>query len=312
MGNRVLVIGDNMLDVHTYCKCTRLSPEAPVPIGLFEREINILGGAANVASQIAVATNCTLGSIRSQGWIHEDFVKLCITKRIDLLWLDTSGCYYLPEKRRIWLNGQQNTRVDIELEHPIIPPEDRKQWLASLINHIEAAEIRVVIFSDYNKGTLTDEMLQELAKYCAAHSIMTILDPKRPSFVDLKFLSIIKPNEPEIKATRLSPAEISQIISPTFLIVTRGAKGAECFQSGKLLTTMQPHCVEVCDVCGAGDTVASFIALSLLLKAELNLNEITIRRAMSVASFAASRTVQHRGSYVLDNEETKNVLSIGW
>jgi bifunctional ADP-heptose synthase (sugar kinase/adenylyltransferase) len=65
----------------------------------------------------------------------------------------------------------------------------------------------------------------------------------------------------------------------------------------------------VSDVCGAGDTVVSFITLALL-KRRCELNEITIHEAMSTASFAASRTIQHRGSYVLNEDETKGVLSI--
>jgi rfaE bifunctional protein kinase chain/domain len=311
MKDRILVLGDSMLDVHTYCKCNRLSPEAPVPVGLFEREENILGGAANVANQIAVATDCTLSHIRSKGLVHEEFVSLCSRCHIDLLWCDTAVEYYLPQKRRVWLNRQQVTRVDIEIEHPEIPTHDREEWLLAIIHHIERWGIKVVIFSDYNKGILTDKMIQVVADYCAERGILTILDPKRPTFWRLKSLSIVKPNESEIKATGLSPEEISNGMGCTFLIITRGSEGIECFQFGKKVTTIQPHCVEVSDVCGAGDTVTAFLALSLL-KQGLEVNELTLHRAMTVASFAASRTVQRRGSYVLNEDETKSVLTMGW
>jgi D-beta-D-heptose 7-phosphate kinase/D-beta-D-heptose 1-phosphate adenosyltransferase len=309
MQDRVLVLGDNMLDVHTYCKCTRLSPEAPVPVGLFQSEENILGGAANVASQMAVATQCTLAYIRSNGRVHEDFVRLCSGKGIDLLWLDTATHYYLPQKRRLWFSGQQNSRIDIEIERPDIPDQDREEWLLAVIDHIARYDIRAVIFSDYNKGMLTDNAIQALADYCLSNDVLTILDPKRPTFPNLRSLSIVKPNDTEVKATGLSTEQISKKLGATFLIVTKGSKGIECYQGGKLLTTVQAHGVEVSDVCGAGDTVVSFITLALL-KRRCELNEITIHEAMSTASFAASRTVQHRGSYVLNEDETKGVLSI--
>lgn len=307
---RILVIGDNMIDEHIFCKCERISPEAPVPVGLYEKEEKILGGAANVASQIAVIAPCTLLYIRSNHWIDEDFLTLCDKKNIDVLYLNTDEEYVLPHKQRIWLGGQQSCRVDTELQNVKYSNETVGKWIHNIISHIKGREIKIVVFSDYDKGLLTNEMIQAIVDFCNTHGIMTILDPKRPTYKNLKGLSIVKPNTVEIKATGKTPVELSENMGNTYLIHTKGADGMDCYQNGQLLTSIHAHEVEVSDVCGAGDTITSVLALGI--RNRTILNNINIRAIMSMASFAASRTVTHRGSYVLSKAEIESLLNLNW
>jgi D-beta-D-heptose 7-phosphate kinase/D-beta-D-heptose 1-phosphate adenosyltransferase len=309
-GSRILVLGDGMMDEHTFCRCERLSPEAPVPVGIYEREERILGGAANVAHQIAIGAPCTLTYVRSRGCVEQDFLNLCYSKGIDILYLDTNEKYHLPRKRRIWLSGQQSNRVDREIQNVSHDDDIIEEWVLTIINHIILCDINIVIFSDYDKGVLTDKRIQDITDFCNTRNTITILDPKRPTYGNFKGISIIKPNSVEIKATGETLEELSQKMGQTYLIHTKGMDGMDCYQNGKLITCVHAHEVEVSDVCGAGDTVTSVMALGLRQLGRLD--EITIKTAMSMASFAASRTVTHRGSYVLNYNELSSLMSLNW
>lgn len=307
MNQRILVLGDSMIDLHTYCDCDRISPEAPVPIGLFKKEKVILGGAANVAKQVAVMTDCTLAYIDTPQNRSKKFLKLCDKANIDLLPLPTTKYYCIPQKRRIWIAGQQSCRIDKEVVNVDIDYETQQTWLKSISEYIEKENVKFVILSDYDKGFFSDILIEQIAQYCSLHKIVTILDPKRPTYPSLQFLSIVKANNVETIATNMTPEEVSKSLESTFFIHTLGRNGMRCYQNGEFVTGINAQKVEVSDSCGAGDTVASFLALSLMR--DSNINEVMIKRAMKIASRAAALTVRHRGSYVLNHDEAMALLT---
>ncbi|NIU01836.1 MAG: hypothetical protein GWN01_13275, partial [Nitrosopumilaceae archaeon] len=128
---------------------------------------------------------------------------------IDLLPLHVRMAHPLTIKERIWANGRQVLRVDIEnIEKPNKVLED--EWFDRICSVLNKKQISCVIFSDYDKGTLTDNLIQRITDVCNQDNIPTILDPKRPSFYKLKNLTLIKPNVREINSTNFEPFEVSR------------------------------------------------------------------------------------------------------
>lgn len=307
--NRILVIGDSIVDVHIQCEVDRISPEAPVPVCLYKNEEIILGGAANVAKQVAVAFPCTLSYIG--GRIDSPFFNLCCKAGLSLLSLRIEEHYEIPEKARIWSNGQQVCRIDKESD-AFNHNGYTEEWAQHIIKYIYEEKIRIVVFSDYNKGTLNDDMIQYIVDYCSRENVITILDPKRPTYRTLKGLTIVTPNNAEISRTIFDPIEISHHMDSTYLIHTKGSEGMDLYGSGVLLTHVSAHEVGIADTCGAGDTVVAFLAMSLShSNVTLNtLNDLNMRSAMNVATHAAAKTVAHHGNYTLPKSEAITAFAL--
>jgi D-beta-D-heptose 7-phosphate kinase/D-beta-D-heptose 1-phosphate adenosyltransferase len=317
MNSAIMVIGDAMIDVKYDCQSIRLSPEAPVPVCLFDKAEYSLGGAANTAAQIAQNEYCLLTYIDTFDNTDKDSkltaerLALMLQKaQVDKVVLTGYDDYIIPEKIRIWAD-QQVCRLDKELQpHQIhISEELREKWLQTIQTIIKKHDVRLVILSDYNKGTLDDDFIQNIADFCKSRNIITILDPKRPTYRNIKGLTIVTPNREEMEKTILEPYELSQDLNSTYLLYTRGADGMDLYQNGKLIKHENAHLVEVADACGAGDTVVAFLALSLAYN-DFYITELNIMQAIRHANYAASRTVRHRGSYVLNKEEVQAVFGL--
>src|SRR5690606_40728829 len=122
--------------------------------------------------------------------------------------------------------------------------------------------ISVVVFSDYDKGTLTDRLIQTITDFCYESNIQTILDPKRHTFFGLQNLTLVKPNERELKCTLLTQEQCSEEMGKTYLLNTLGKDGMKLYKNQELIlsvpTFAEPHAVR--DVTGCGDNVSAMIA----------------------------------------------------
>jgi D-beta-D-heptose 7-phosphate kinase/D-beta-D-heptose 1-phosphate adenosyltransferase len=316
MNSSILVIGDAMVDVKYDCKSMRLSPEAPVPVCLFDKATYSLGGAANVAAQIAVDQPCLFAYINPETSDVDSLTTINrlygMLKQADVMSVYLGGYnnYIIPEKIRIWAR-QQVCRLDKELlpDDINIPDLTRKVWASDIADIIRRENVSLVVFSDYNKGTLNDDFIQEIVDFCNKMQVQTILDPKRPTYRGIKGLTIVTPNEAEMEKTILDPDELSKQLGKTFLLHTRGSVGMDLYQFGELIKHEGAHTVEVADTCGAGDTVISFLALSLA-RHGYNTDQFSIMEAMRHANYAASRTVRHRGSYILNKKEITAIFGM--
>ena len=302
---RILVIGDIMLDRHLYGDVNRISPEAPVPvIDLDPNNILIgLGAAANVAAHISNAgIECILCYKKCidppNNNLHKQFESMCIEKNIICKPLNFGNIQHsITIKERIWAGTQQICRVDIENKDKP-SGEIETIWIKEIYQIIYNYNIGCVIFSDYDKGTLTDSIIMNIAATCKEKKIPTILDPKRPSFYKIKNLSIIKPNNKEVNSTNLSPEIISEGLGETLLVHTMGKDGMTTYKDGEIIfkfpTIVKPS--EVRSVIGCGDSVCSILALSLY-------NNIDINTAIKAASYGAFIGIQQIGCYCLTSEE---------
>jgi D-beta-D-heptose 7-phosphate kinase/D-beta-D-heptose 1-phosphate adenosyltransferase len=238
-----LLIGDRGSDIYTYGSVERLSPEAPIPVFVPHSQVIKPGMADNVRVNLeALGCNVT--------FLHGD----------------------VSEKERLidQRSKQQIVRIDNDNKSPPL-----------LVNKDLLSGYDAIVISDYNKGTVTYELIEQA------------IDTRVPVFVDTKKTDLERLQGAWVKINEL---EYSKIKSEcTGLIVTRGAKGAEAKWHD--YSTTAPK-VEVVDVTGAGDTFLSALAY-------MYLNTKNIKTAMEFATRAAAVTVQHVGCYAPELKEIK-------
>lgn len=306
--NNILVVGDAMLDKHFLGEVKRISPEAPVPVVDTLEVKCTLGGAANVAAQISVAANRTIllykATRGSTGSEDKEMRSLLDEFRVraNRLWMDSKhNCSTIPIKNRIWAGNQQVCRVDIENTKSPTKME-QEEWIQTILRIVKEEHIGKVVFSDYDKGTLTDEMLSRLADILADSDILTILDPKRPTFPTIKHLSIVKPNRKELSSTGFADIEaVSSRMEGTLVVETRSEDPTQIADDGvKFASVSAEIFIEAVDVCGAGDIHCAILALAF--------DGDNIVEAVGAANRAAGISVQHLGCYTLDEEEIQTCL----
>jgi rfaE bifunctional protein kinase chain/domain len=273
---RVLVVGDVMLDAYLWGKSSRLSPEAPVPIVNRVKMEQRLGGAANVALNVqslgATPLLCSVvgddpeGAIliqllREQGQTDEGIV--------------LSSERPTTVKQRIISGGQQLLRIDSEVETDLSDVE-RGALVQRFSQLLETAH--VVIFEDYDKGVLSEPVIQELLGLAKQAGVPTVVDPKKKNFLSYTGSTLFKPNLKELKeglkvdfadanleAFEAAVNQLQQQMSLENVLVTLSERGVFCQASATAKTYLDAHIRTISDVSGAGDTVVSIAALSLAL-----------------------------------------------
>ncbi len=239
----ILLIGDDCLDVYQYGTVDRISPEAPVPVFKFSHEEQRAGMAGNVAHNLE-ALGC----------------------KVNYLHTETSTKTRLIDVR----SKQHIVRID----------NDVKCSPVEFVTEIPPVYDAIVI-SDYDKGTVTYELIEEL------------IATKIPVFIDTKKTDLERMQGAWVKINELEHSKIKTLC--TGLIITKGNKGA--YAPYHDLTLPAPN-VEVADVTGAGDTFLAAFTVEWLTQRD-------IKSAMEYAIKAASVTVQHFGVYAPSTEEIK-------
>jgi len=310
MSRSILVLGDVMVDRHFFGQCHRISPESPVPIvNIHDKDIvTSLGGAANVSAHISrTGIKCIL-AYKSfvppvNNNYNEIFLSMCDKENVKVEPLDFGIISSISVKERIWAGNQQVVRIDNENADP--PNKQiESEWINKIIGIINNNNVGCVIMSDYSKGCLTDQMIQNVAHYCYAKKIPTILDPKRPTYYKIKNISIIKPNSIEVKITNHDAKFLSDELDETYLVNTLGKDGMKVYRDAEEIffypaLTDQKYVV---DITGLGDTCCSILGLSLYYG-------IDIKNAVVAASKGASIGIRHKGSYCLSKLEMESCFN---
>src|SRR5450432_286201 len=193
------VIGDIMLDTYWWGHVERISPEAPVPVVSLDKREHRIGGAGNVALNLAslgakVSTFSFIGT-EEEGKLLEGLLS---DHAIDTRYLLKSETRITTMKARIISRNQQMMRLDSETTADLsVEEEDRligqvKRWL-------EEERPQVIIFEDYNKGVLTARVIREVTELCRQRDVVTAVDPKRKNFFAYEGVTIFKPNMKEVK-----------------------------------------------------------------------------------------------------------------
>jgi D-beta-D-heptose 7-phosphate kinase/D-beta-D-heptose 1-phosphate adenosyltransferase len=301
---RMCIVGDLMLDHYIYGNCSRISPEAPVPVVEIKNESFTLGGAGNVLRNVAALGYKTdivsvIGEDEGGGTIvnylkENGFITSGIVK-------DTDRCTTI--KTRVLASNHQMIRLDRESIKPI-PNSVANQLLDAISEKISSYDL--ILISDYNKGVLSTYMLEKLFSMCKQHGVKTIVDPKGADFKRYNGANIIKPNKKEaIIATGViieneqtlinSCKQIQQQTGCDTVIVTLSEDGIASYDDNQL-SLISTNALSVIDVTGAGDTVLASVGVALASGA-------TLQQACEFANRAAAVVVSKIGSATTTLEE---------
>ncbi|XOV68425.1 MAG: bifunctional heptose 7-phosphate kinase/heptose 1-phosphate adenyltransferase [Fluviicola sp.] len=265
---RVLVIGDVMIDAYLEGRVSRVSPEAPVPIVNLKNRTRRLGGAANVALNLAaLGITPVLTSVIGEDQGGADLLELMKDAGMVTSGMEQSSNRKTTVKTRVIGNQQQLLRVDDEIIAPLTASEE-DQIIANVANHLDA--IDAIIFEDYNKGVLTPKVIGEVIAMARKKGVITTVDPKKENFFEYKNVTMFKPNLKELKEglnidIELLPRESSfeaaiqtmeQMLHNEISFVTLSEHGV-FIQKSALKHYFPAHIRNISDVSGAGDTVIS-------------------------------------------------------
>ncbi len=316
--SRILVIGDIILDRYIWGNVQRISPEAPVPIVHINKETSVPGGAANVARNLAeLRIPVTLA-----GAIGRDEMGLCAKRLLEQNKFQTNILqeildYPTSTKTRILASRQQLLRLDAE-EPLSMDPLTLEQVKASISRVLP--QVRAVIVADYNKGFITQELLDFIKAECSGRGIWISMDPKPSHNLDLSGVNLITPNRKEafelahipdtpssaqlpLQDTKL--LQVAQLLlqncTPANILITLGEQGMLLCRQDQPPIHIPTFAREVFDVSGAGDTVIAALTAAITTGASL-------QEAAILANHAAGVVVAKVGTATASPEEILETL----
>lgn len=308
---KILVIGDVMLDEFIWGKVSRISPEAPVPVVHVTHENAYPGGAANVARNLAEFG--TASSICGLIGVDEGGVRL--RQLLKKEGISSTGLFAQKNvpttiKTRIIARHQQVVRVDREKLTLISPASRQKlaRFLSTTIPKIDA-----IIIEDYGKGFITQQLVNEVISLARKHRKVLTIDPNPNNPISWEGATVVKPNRIEAFAAMGVPQEEGmasiQKLGPMLLekwnvknvLITLGEEGMLLFQQGRAPYHTPTRAKEVFDVSGAGDTAIAFFTAALA-------SGMTSAEAAEIANHAAGVVVGKLGTATLTAEELSTSL----
>lgn len=299
---RILIVGDVMLDRYWFGEVSRISPEAPVPVVKVERVEERLGGAANVARNVAaLGARATLLSVVGADEAGQALARLLNAEGIASS-LHEDAQLSTTVKLRVIGRQQQLLRIDFETSpaHEVL-----RSKLAEFEQRIKDCD--VVILSDYGKGGLAH--ISDMIRLARAAGKPVLVDPKGEDYARYRGATLLTPNRGELrevvgrwknddelveKAQRLRAS-----LDLDALLVTRSEEGMTLFHA-KGMSHVAAMAREVYDVSGAGDTVIATLAVMLG-------SGLDLPAAMSFANRAAGIVVGKLGTAVATLDELKGV-----
>lgn len=284
-----MVVGDLMLDEYIFGTVSRISPEAPVPVVEVVEQDTRLGGAANVALNVA-ALGCvpivvgaigddrggdTLLELLGQNGIIADGVVRILGKPTSV-------------KTRIICDSQHVARVDREKSSYLNKEQEKR-----ILNKIEEllGSIDGIVLQDYNKGVLTETLITKIIDNANKNNILITVDPKFKYFHNYQKVTVFKPNIKEtekvlsVKINSEQDLEITgknlmKLLQSDNVLITRGVHGMSLFERDQRITHVSTNAKRVADISGAGDTVIGTLTAAMASGA-------TIQEAATIANHAA-------------------------
>lgn len=330
-GHRVGVVGDLMLDRYLWGTASRLSPEAAVPVVDFVEQSECLGGAGNVAANLAA-----LGArVELFGVTGEDEAADALKRCLNTLGVPAKGLLGdasrpTTVKTRIIARHQQVVRVDRESRAAL-----SKEIEERLIRRVKAgvAALDALVISDYDKGAVTEALAERVLEACHRHNVPVLVKPKTSRLLAYRGARVIVCNRHEaaffVQRSALSGDEAIAQAGPELIarfgsaaaVITRGERGMSVFEEGApkpfhiSATSFEVTYArvglpgldrraggrQVFDVTGAGDTVLATLALAVAAGAGL-------RDAAVLANAAAGVVVGKLGTATVSAEELRGAL----
>ncbi|MBL0311982.1 MAG: D-glycero-beta-D-manno-heptose-7-phosphate kinase [Holophagaceae bacterium] len=307
-GLKVAVLGDLMLDEYLFGEVSRISPEAPVPIVRIVREKAVLGGAANVAANLSAlgAEPLLIGTLQRDA-AGERLMGLLARLGIssEKLVLDPSR----PTIIKTRVIGQTQQMLRIDREEPRALDGNAVQGILGQLKRC-LSEVGALIVSDYAKGIIGPQVMDEVRELCARHQIPSIVDPKPAHRALYQGATLMTPNRKETAELSGMPADgdaevaaagkaLLESLGLSGLLITRSEKGMALFAPDAahsapwMIPTMAQ---EVFDVSGAGDTVIAAFSAAVAAGADW-------KDAAMLANAAAGVVVAKMGTATVTAEE---------
>jgi rfaE bifunctional protein kinase chain/domain len=294
-----------MIDSYIWGKIERISPEAPVPVVRVTKKENRLGGAANVALNIQSLGACPyICAVIGDDSDGDNFLSLLKAQRLSNEGIIKIKTRPTTVKTRIIAHNQQIARVDAETERNL--SSSNTQLVLNKIKQIIADHrIDAIIFEDYDKGLITEELIDKTVKLAKEIGIITVVDPKKRNFHAYKGVQLFKPNLKELREglkIDIDPLNIDQIEQAVERLKKQlGAKTVmlTLSENGVYVSSesgnkhIPAHKRDIADVSGAGDTVIATTALCLAA----GLNEF---ETAEIANLAGGLVCEHVGVVPID------------
>ncbi|MEE8556373.1 MAG: D-glycero-beta-D-manno-heptose-7-phosphate kinase [Myxococcota bacterium] len=308
---RLLVLGDVILDRYVWGRADRISPEAPVPVVQVSRESVMPGGAGNVARNVSTLTgHVELVSVIGEDPTGQDLGRLLADLKIEIGGLLADSERPTTVKTRVIARGQQVVRFDRELEEPL-SPSTAARLLGALLERVD--QVDGVILQDYGKGVLSPEVLEGVMRQCSKARVPVFVDPKAEHWELYRGAELLKPNlrEAEVVAgirvrdesdvRRLGERVVERTGART-VAITRGEDGISLFYDGGGSDHVPTEVRAVADATGAGDTAIATLALARLAGASWV-------EAAEMANTAAGVVVEVLGTAALGPEDLERALA---
>ncbi|WP_118972701.1 bifunctional heptose 7-phosphate kinase/heptose 1-phosphate adenyltransferase [Taibaiella koreensis] len=279
----VVVAGDVMLDNYRWGEVERISPEAPVPVVSIRRSESRLGGAANVALNCsALGAKVTVASVIGDDEEGRMLLQLLEEQGIGTDLVRKSDVRITTTKTRILSRNQQMVRLDTEMKEEL-NTRDEHAFIDATLRFLQIQKPDVLIFEDYNKGVLKENVISKIIAHCRALNILVAVDPKRDHFFAYRGVDIFKPNLKEVREglhlplPAIDQPEMDEVhrllrekLQHRISFVTLSERGVYYHDEngGKIVPS---HLRDIADVSGAGDTVIAVAAMVYALTRDAGL-----------------------------------------
>lgn len=308
---KILVVGDIILDEYLWGLANRLSPEAPVPVLEVKRKTYLLGGAANVADNIAAmgakAMLC--------GVIGDDLYSNVLLDLLKKDKVDTG--FVIKDKNRpttvktrlIAQNNKHLARVDNE-SLDVISDDVSKKIYENVEKVID--EVDLIILSDYIISVFSSKLIKDIVKLANRHDKTVLMDPKGQDFSKYEGVDILVPNMEEAliatKSSRTKPvkkvAEALRKIADK-VIITQSSKGAYYYDGADEIN-LDAFPTEVVDATGAGGSFVAFLGLGLIGSG------FDFNVALPLANYAAAAAVRKVGTFAIKPVQLKEIINVAY
>lgn len=309
---KVLVIGDVMIDAYLFGKVDRISPEAPVPVVAVEKKENRLGGAANVAlNLVALGAKPILCSVIGHDFEGNDLLDLLRKNNIDARGIIQNRERITTVKTRVISQNHQMLRIDNEDASNL--NETQTQHFLDKITEL-IPESQVIIFEDYDKGVITESLIEAVTEIALSKNIPVVVDPKKRNFGSYKKVSLFKPNLKELREglkhdfsihNKQEFESVCKDLIKTMqiknLFVTLSEHGV-MITNGEDFHYIPAHLRKIADVSGAGDTVISVASLCMALN-------FPIQHIAAISNLAGGLVCEEVGVVPIDKNKLADELS---
>jgi len=303
-GTKILAIGDLMLDQYLSGTVTRISPEAPVPVVDIEKEVWELGGAANAVSNIKSLG----GNVEAVGIVGTDDAGRTLLDLLKEKGIDTKGIIVSEDrpttvKTRVIGNGNQIVRIDKETKKTI-----DKEITNQILKYIEKQikDIDAILISDYDKGFITQYLLNKLIPLAKSYDIPVVVNSKVENLTFYKNITVIIADIFDAsQAVGIKPIHETSIrnigqwilthLDCKGVLIIRGKKGISIFEDGNV-QHFSSNIKEISDITGVGDAITGAMALALA-------NGSDLQTAATIANAAGTIALGKIGTHTVTKEE---------